>query len=257
MRANAGRALRGLRGEFALDPQDIARMQSLTGDDLADMLAATQGDPRAIKKVLQPGLIARIVEGGQFFMINNLISSPLTQGVIAASNTWQALSRPAMRMAGSAYRGTYATVGTEAQKMYGYMAASIPDAFRSAVEAFNAGESIIAPHVTEITNVDKGLGQTIAQMQWGPCNNVGDVLSNVLTAGLKTMALPSRFVGMHDEFVKQVVYRGKLSAQAFMDGSAQGLAGNDCDQLSAICPDRGQKSHSPVSFELEAMRRQR
>lgn len=48
------------------------------------------------------------------------------------------------------------------------------------------------------------IGQQIAQMQFKPMNNVSDVLSKVLTAGLKVGAFPSRFVGFQDEFVKQI-----------------------------------------------------
>jgi hypothetical protein len=50
----------------------------------------------------------------------------------------------------------------------------------------------------------------------------------VLTAGLKTGAFPSRFVGFQDEFVKQIAYRAKVSAQAFVEGSTgYGLEGAD------------------------------
>ena len=256
--SNSARALRGARGEFALKPMQIANMQSLDGRALAEFLASTQGDPRALAKALEPTMLQKLVEGGQFFMVNNLISSPLTHAVIAASNTWQALVRPAMRVAGAAYLGTpeAAQVGAEAAKTYGYMATSIPDAFRSAVQAFKAGDSIISPHGMNMPSGAAGelsagqqaildqyglssaargagsptsssIGQQIAQMQFGPWNNVSDILSNVLVAGLKAGAFPSRFVGFQDEFVKQLVYRAKVSASAYVDGSAQGLAGDD------------------------------
>jgi hypothetical protein len=182
---NSARALRGARSEFALSPMQIAKMQSLDGDALASVLAGTQGDPRALAKVMQPGIISRLVDGAHFFMINNLISSPLTHAVIAASNTWQLLARPAMRMGGAAYLGTSDSVGTVAAKEYGYMATSIPDAFRSAVEAFKAGDSIISPHALNVPTGGVGagaqggtsIGQQIAQMQFKPMANVSDVLS--------------------------------------------------------------------------------
>ena len=196
--SNSARALRGARSEFALSPMQIAKMQSLDGDALASVLASTQGDPRALAKVMQPGMISRLVDGALFLMINNLISSPLTHAVIAASNTWQLLARPAMTMGGAKYLGLSDSVGTVAAKEYGYMATSIPDAFRSAVEAFKAGDSIISPHALNVPTGGVGagaqagtsIGQQIAQMQFKQMNNVSDVLSNVLTAGLKTGAFP-------------------------------------------------------------------
>lgn len=235
--SNAARTVRGAQAAFKLDPATIRAMQSLDPEALAQALIDTKGDPRAISALLRPGVISRMAEAGQFFMVNNLISSPLTQGVIAMSNTWQALARPAMRMAGAAVNGSYDTVGVAAQKMYGYMASSIPDAFRSAVDAFKMGDSIISPHdlATGAGGAPgaTGLGQMIAQKQFVPMNNVGDILTNILTAGQKTLAFPSRFVQFHDEFVKQVVYRGKVSADAFVEGSMPtpegrpGLTGDD------------------------------
>jgi hypothetical protein len=263
--SNSARALRGARSEFALSPMQIAKMQSLDGDALASILAGTQGDPRALAKVMQPGIISRLVDGAHFFMINNLISSPLTHAVIAASNTWQLLARPAMRMAGAAYLGTSDSVGTVAAKEYGYIATSIPDAFRSAVEAFKAGDSIISPHALNVPTGGVGagaqggtsIGQQIAQMQFKPMANVSDVLSNVLTAGLKTGAFPSRFVGFQDEFVKQIAYRSKVSAQAFVEGSSgYGLEGADLtryvqDELFAAFDEYGRATNTAALNEAK------
>ena len=127
------------------------------------------------------------------------------------------------------------SVGTVAAKEYGYMATSITDAFRSAVEAFKAGEASSPPCPQRAHGWRRGgcasgheHRATDCAMQFKQINNVSDVLSNVLTAGLKTGAFPSRFVGFQDEFVKQIAYRSKVSAQAFVEGSTgYGLEGAD------------------------------
>jgi hypothetical protein len=58
------------------------------------------------------------VEGAQLYLVNNLISNPLTYAIIFGSNAWQALARLAMRAAGSVANGSFDTVGREALGSY-------------------------------------------------------------------------------------------------------------------------------------------
>lgn len=224
--ANSARAVRGARGEFALTPQQVQSLRDMDGPMLAEYLSNTKGDPQALAKALQPGWLAQLVDGLHFYQVNNLVSSPETHAYIAGSNIWQMVSRPAERMLGSAFNGTWGTVGRAAKAQYGYMASAIPDAFRAAVQAFKAGDSIMAPHNLETdAAVTSSLGQTIAQLQWSPPTSVGNMLRNTLVAGLKTGAFPTRFVGFQDELVKQTVYRGYVQARAWIEGEERGLTG--------------------------------
>ena len=80
-----------------------------------NLLVNTQGNPQALAAALKPSIMQLAVEGAQLYLVNNLISNPITHAVIFASNAWQMASRPLMRMAGSAVNGTWDTVGREAQ----------------------------------------------------------------------------------------------------------------------------------------------
>lgn len=228
--SNSARAVRGVRMESHLDPAAIRNLNSMEGQDLVDLLANTKGNPKALGVAVQPTVWQRIFEGSQLLLVNNLISNPMTHAIIFGSNAWQMMGRPAQRIMGSTLNGTLGTVGKEAMHQYLYMAGSIPDALNEALKAWHAGDSILAPHVVGsgmeagASPVSNGLGQAIAQAQFGPWNNVSDVLRNSLLAAAKTLTIPTRFVGLQDELVKQVVYRGKVQAQAVVEGLQQGLA---------------------------------
>lgn len=245
MLSNAGRTVRGAMGQFRIDPAVLRNMASLSPEDLVSALNATGGDPRALVKLATPTVWERIGEGLQLYLVNNLISSPLTHTIIIGSNLWQTAARPAMRMAGAAMTGTYATVGREAAGQYGYMATSLPEALRAAKMAFGAGDSIISPHdlgsglfkegAGGSAAPASGLGQAVAQAEFGPWNNMSDILSNLMLAAAKTGTFPTRFVGFQDELVKQVVYRGIVQSRAATQGAALGLTG---DALDAFVKDK-------------------
>lgn len=239
IRANVGRSFRGLRSEFQLSPEAIRAVASMDPKEMLAVLDSANGDPRALAELAKPNVWSRVVEGAQLFMVNNLISSPTTHAVIIGSNLFQTLGRPAMRMGGSLLNGSYSTVGKAASASYWYMGASVMDALHSAGQAWKVGDSIIAPHDVEAAmglggggnTGSSGLGQAIAQAQFGPWNNVTDILRNVLTAFAKTSTIPSRFVGVQDELVKQVAYRSTVQSRAFVDGIGQGLGGPELEQF--------------------------
>lgn len=236
--SNAARAMRGARSEFRLDPAAVRNLQSVDGNDLVELLASTRGNPKALGKAVSPTMWQMIkTEGPQLFLVNNLISNPITHAIIFGSNAWQTIARPAQRAIGATFNGTLGTVGKEAMKQYYYMASSIPDALNEAYKAWKMGDSVIAPHdVASGGSVGGGptataLGPALAQAQFGPWNNTGDILRNALLAMGKTLSTPTRFVGMQDELVKQIGYRGKVQAQAVVEGTQQGLAGNALKQF--------------------------
>ena len=231
IRANVGRAMRGLTSPFRLDPQVIRNIEGMDPDALVTVLQATKGDPRALPVVAKPGLWARLLDWQQLYLVNALVSSPLTHAVIAASNLFQAFGRPVMRMGGSLATGTWSTVGREAAGQYGYMIGALPDAFNSAVQAFKLSDSIIAAHGgSAVPTHTIGLAQSIAQEPFGPWDNLTGILKNTLLAWNKTVTVPTRFISGQDEMVKQVVYRGQVQAKALIEGSNQGLRGQDLAQ---------------------------
>jgi hypothetical protein len=63
-------------------------------------------------------------------------------------------------------------------------------------------------------------------MGWKPLDSIPNILSNAYTAALKTIGLPTRFVGAQDELVKQIVYRSKVLADAHVEGVNAGLDGD-------------------------------
>ena len=134
--------------------------------------------------------------------------------------------------------GTASTVGREAGSSYGYLASAIPQALSAARQAWRIGDSVISPHWTPVSEGGGGaalptsaLSQSIAQASFGPWDSVGGILSNTLLAMQKTATLPTRFVGLQDELVKQVVYRSQVQAKAMTEGVAQGLTGPDLAQF--------------------------
>lgn len=236
MSANAGRALRGMRGDFQPSAMDIESLRSVDPEVMLQVMQGTKGDPRAIVKALQPKLwekgglafaAKQFGEAAQFLLVNNLVSNPLTHAVILATNAYQVVSRPMERYIGSFATGEAGgAVRQQALKQYTYMASSLYDSFIQAVKAFNVGDSIIAPHTVETNAANSSLGQTVAQLPWKSFGSIPDILYNVLTFAAKAEGLPTRFVGVQDELVKQIVYRSKVLADAHVAGVTQGLEGD-------------------------------
>ena len=241
--SNVGRAMRGLQGTFKLDPLTVRAIAGADGDRLVQIIKSTGGDPLKLKTAIQPGILSQISDALQFYRVNNLVSSIKTHAIIMTSNAFQVGARPGMRMFGAAAMDApgaiksvlsgerpsfpnYSTVGMEAQKQYAYYAASIPDALRSAWEAFKAGDGVLAPHdlaaAQEMGNggsmASSGIAQQIAQLQWSKMDTPANILRNALVGGIKTLAFPTRAVGFQDEFVKQLVYRAQVQAKAAVEG---------------------------------------
>ena len=82
--ANAARTVRGAAGQFRIDPATLGKMAGLDPDALVTLLKSTGGDPRSLAKAIQPTIWQRAAEGAQLFLVNNLVSNPLTHFVIGA-----------------------------------------------------------------------------------------------------------------------------------------------------------------------------
>ena len=251
--ANVGRALRGLQGQFRPDPLMVRALAGADGDRLVQMLVDTGGDPANLRAAIKPTLLGQIGDWAQFLRVNNLVSSIKTHLIIAGSNLWQVGARPGMRMFGAKVMdakdalmggpgGNYASVGMQAQKQYAYYASVIPDALSSAWQAFKAGDSILAPHDAAAAQeagsggsmASSGIAQQIAQMQWSKMDTPANILRNVGVAITKSVAIPTRLVGFQDEFVKQVVYRAFIKADAAVEGIGMGLKDGSQDLIDHV-----------------------
>jgi len=223
-------------------------MRNADPEMLLQVLAGTKGDPKALATALQPGLwepgglafaAQKFGAWAQYLLINSLVSNPITHAVIGATNTYQVLSRPLERIIGSTAQralglgdaSAAANIGQAGQLQYTYMRSVLNDSWDSAVKAFNTGDSIMAPHATELSAAGSStIGQDVAQAEFKPFDSVANVLSNAYTAAAKTIGLPTRVVGWQDELVKQIVYRSKVLADAHAEGLSQGLDGDALTQ---------------------------
>jgi hypothetical protein len=240
MRAAAGRTMRRMRGEFKLDPQQALDLQALNGDQLAALLAGTGGNPRGLAKAMNPGWWAQTVDGAQWLMRNGLISGPLTHFYNLASNTAVALARPMERVAGSYLSFLHPSVSGEAAqriraeslRSYYYMGASSYESLQSAMKSWSAGDSILAPHSSELQASATTVGAKVQQADFKPMTSVGNMLYNVLLlAPTKLVGAPERLSGFADEFYRQTTYRAVVMSNAHVEGLGQGLSGDPLKQF--------------------------
>lgn len=237
MRAAAGRALRRNRSEFALEAADVSAMQALDGEQLAKILANTNGDPRALAKAMSPSLWAKTTDALQYLYVNNLLWGYKTHAVNLATNLYMVGVRPMERYIGSFRVGGEegARLRAENLRQYAYMGTQLSESWRMAVDAWKAGDSVLNPHNTEALNVGGALGKQVAQAEYRPFTSLANLAYNAGITAAKTLGAPTRVMGTVDEMVKQVVYRSKVQAAAHVEGASQGLAGRE---LSDFVRDR-------------------
>lgn len=231
IRANAGRAVRQNRAKFALKPEDIAALKSIDDEMLASVLAATGGDPRALRKVANPGLWARMTDATQFLYVNNLLWSPKTHAINLATNLFMIGARPAERIIGSLYVGGQAgsAIRREGIKQYQYMASSLIDSLEGAAQAWRTADSAIAPRSAEASTIGLSTGQQVAALEFKPFDSISSVFHNAMVPVVKTLGFPTRALGTVDELTKQMVYRSKIQARSYVEGTEAGLKGKDLD----------------------------
>lgn len=226
MTAAGGRAVRRMRAEFRIDPEAVSKLQSMDGDGLVALLSETNGNPRAMAKATDPGLIAKITDWGQFLLINNLVSGPKTQLINAMTNAYMLGARPLERILGASVAlvtgqasGSTNRAMKEALKQYAYIGTAFSDGFAMARKAFMLNDSVLAPHHTEAY---RGNNLVQAGLQFRPWDSPGSLLHNALmVAGAG--GLPTRALGFIDEAMKQTTYRSKIMAAAHVDAVEQGV----------------------------------
>lgn len=241
--AASGRAMRRMRGEFKLDPAAVSGLKNLDGDQLAELMVNTGGDPRNIARLANPSLWSKAVDFGQFLLINNLVSGPKTQLINLMTNGYMVGARPLERILGSALGAAKGDAPSrailqESVRQYAYMGAALGDAWGLAVKAFRLNDSTLSPHRAEVwqgtqTSPVNAVAQ-VAEAAWKPWDSVPNVLHNVMRVATNAVGLPTRTLGSVDELVKQTVYRSKVMARAHMEGVELGMkAGLSGDALAA------------------------
>jgi hypothetical protein len=229
IRANAGRALRQNRAEFRLKPEELANLKSMDEDSLVSILAATEGDPRALRRLATPIIWQRLMDKTQFLYVNNLLWSPTTHAVNLSTNLFMMAARPAERIIGSAWVGGAAgsAIRTEAIKQYQYMSASLIDGLKGAADAWRTADSVMSPRTAEVNAIGLSTGQEVAAMTFKSWDSIPNILYNSILPAVKTLGFPTRALGVADELFKQTVYRSKVQARAYMEGTEGGLVGKD------------------------------
>lgn len=233
IRANAGRALRQNRAQFRLKPEELANLKGLDEDSLVSILAATEGDPRSLRKLASPGIWGRLMDKTQFLYVNNLLWSPKTHAINFATNMFMLAARPAERWVGSfAVGGAQGSaIRMEAVKQYQYMAGSLIDGLQAATDAWRTADSVLSPRNAEVNNIGLATGQQLAALQFKPWDSIPNILHNAFLPAVKTMGFPTRALGVVDELTKQTVYRSKVQARAYVEGTEAGLTGKDLEQF--------------------------
>jgi hypothetical protein len=221
--SNAGRALRRMHTEFAIDPAMLERVNSMDASQMVKTFSELD-DARQVAKALNSTLWQKGIDALQFLYVNNLVSGFKTQLTNFVTNSYMLGVRPLERIIGGVLSGNSRVV-KEAMKQYMYMGNSFSESFRAAGKAFLNNESVLAPHKTDVRGIGLSGGATLPQIlagqkPWGSPTGMMANLAHISVAGL---GLPTRVLGSVDELMKQVTYRSKLQASAYMDGLEEGV----------------------------------
>lgn len=231
--ANAGRAVRRMRREFKLNPEDVSKLQSMDGDQLVEVISNTNGSSQGLAKAANPTWWGKAVDGLSTLYINGLLSGPKTHFINAVTNAYMVGARPMERILGSAYgaaRGDAASnaIFKQSVRQYTYMGTAFREGFDLAKKAFLQGDSVLAPQRSELYR--GAAGNMMPPLAWKPWDSTSNVLHNALLVATGRQ-LPTRTLGFVDELVKQTVYRSKVMARAHMEAAeraaASGLKGEE------------------------------
>jgi len=153
MRAASGRAMRRMRSEFQITPDDLERLKDVPPEKLADLLYSTQGDPKKLVQMANPSIMRRLLDEATFSLTNSLLWMWPTHAVNLTSNLYMLAARPTEKVLGSLVMGhAGSAVRRQAMKEYGYTVASIADGWSAMMEAFKRGDSVISPYGAEYTS---------------------------------------------------------------------------------------------------------
>lgn len=245
IRAGAGQTMRRMRQEFGPKQADIEAMRGLSTDKLVDAIIATGGRPQAIQKLTSRGALARLGDALEFSYVNGLLWGPRSHFVNFMTNAYMVGFRPLERVVGggviggaralgSALSGNPAGIGAGADQAvqalqrgareYAYIGASLHNAVKMASEAWQRGDSLLAPRSLENMTAPR---INPAELRFKSPDSVAAILHNAMTALVKVTGFPTRALGTVDEMVQQTVYRSQVQAKAYGEGIQMGMVGDD------------------------------
>lgn len=247
MSSSSARALRRMRSDFAIDQTMVENLSTVDPSVLTELVVATAGNPRNLKKLAAPSLWAKGMDFWQFLYINNLVSGPKTQLINLTTNAYMLGVRPLERIIGGTLRAAAGNSSSlmhvrQSLKQYTYMGTASYDGFQQAAKAFARNDSILTPHQSEAYTANR-LGEASGVVKAGapaykPWDNIPNIFANTMTSLNTAIGVPTRVLGTVDELMKQTTYRSKVMAEAYYDGVEKGVkSGLSGDQLKAFVDD--------------------
>ncbi|MQX65149.1 hypothetical protein GHK78_19435 [Sinorhizobium meliloti] len=251
MSSNSGRALRRMRGQFQVKPEDLAAIGKMDVQRLADLIFQTGGDPKKLAQVANPSFLRRAMDEATFSLTNSLLWLWPTHVTNMTTSLYMLAARPAEKLLGSVAIAPKAggdILRQRAIKEYVYTVASLGDAWQAMKDAFLRGDSILSPHNTEFFQGGATLKTAQQPLPWKSAKSIWDIAHNaMMAANYRTIVgLPTRTLGAADEFFKTLRYRAYVQAEAATRANAARLTGDDFRQYvsremeKAIDPATGQ-----------------
>ena len=238
IRANAGRAVRRNRSQFAISKKDLAKLRSMDPDKVTVIMERAGGDPKKVAMILNESWGSRVLNEATWHLTNGLLWMWPTHLVNVTTNAAMSLQRPAEKLFGSkalqllerdpARKAELGHMAKQAKLEFTYTVTSLFDAWSNAVAAFKSGDSILSPHNTEYFNKEI-TGVTTPTLPWKPVKGVWDLAYNAqVSANYRTIVgLPTRTMGAMDEMFKTMRYRAVVQARAAVEAGERGLSGQD------------------------------
>lgn len=228
IRANAGRSMRRLRGEFKITDQQLSKIMGMEDEKFVDLLYRTEGDPKKLKEMAQPSFWDKALDEALFQMRNGLLWLYPTHAINLTTNVFMMGARPLEKQVGSFLVSGGSAIRKQAAKEYYYTVASLTDGIKAASEAFLKGDSALAPHMSEWMET-AGRNADHRPLNMRKVEDFSDVFHNIWEAGLwrTSTGLPTRALGAQDEFFKTIRYRAVVQARAMVQAEELGLKGAD------------------------------
>lgn len=239
--SNSARATRLAGVRLAIDPVAVAAIPVQDTERLIALYAASDGTPQSVRRLADPGLLAKGLDAARFVFMNALLSGWPTHVANALGSGYMIGVRPLERMLGASARAAIGGEGSgaivrHALRQYAYTTTAFVDGFMSAVQALKMRDSVLAPHTTEVQRALQGPSQTIPSQAWRPWTTPANVLHNVFAsivpnAALATIGAPTHLLAFADEMTKQTVGRSYVMAEAHLAGAEEasrlGLEGGE------------------------------
>jgi len=281
---NAGRTLRSARRDVPrLNADDLRKLDGMNPEALAKLFEQSEGDVARLKDLLsQPGRLAKVVDGANFLLVNNLLWGWPTHLVNLAGTLFMVGARPAQRIIGAqvqrhlpeSFGGIAAeeasTATAQNLRQYRYMVASLLASTRMAGKAFVEGESVIMPFKSvwfRYGSAQRAEARTAGRIQFRPANSVENIAYNAGIGIQTAIGLPTRALGFVDELSRQVSYRGMVMAEASVEADRLGLTGREYkdfinnaleksfDASGAAINDRAIQEAKTINFQQDLLKK--